>query len=97
MTTIWIFVGHHGERNAAFPSGAFSTFDHADKWIKDNKLSGTLTQYPVDIGVHDWAVANGFFKPKRSDQNSPEFIQRFTTASQQHYHYEDGHNGSESE
>jgi len=95
MNNIWIFVGLHGERNASFPSGAFSSFETADGWIRENKLSGTLTEYPIDVGVYDWAIANGRFKPKRPDQASPEFVQRFTTASQQHYHYENGRTGQE--
>jgi hypothetical protein len=36
------------------------------------------------------AVAAGHFAPARDEQRAPEFIQRFSSASQEHYHYEDG-------
>ena len=35
--------------------------------------------------------AGGHFAPKRDDQRTPQFIQRFSSATQEHYHYEDGH------
>lgn len=80
---VWVFNG----AKSAFPSGVFSTKERAEDWIRHNRLEGTLTAYPVDIGVYDWALNHGLFTPKRDDQKSPEFIQRFTTASQEHYHY----------
>ena len=87
METVWIFTGP----KAQFPSGVFGARETAERWIEQNHLSGTLTAYPLDTGVYDWAVANGHFAPKRDDQRSPEFIQRFSSATQEHYHYENGH------
>lgn len=87
MDTIWIFNGTKSQ----FPSGAFGNRETAEQWIQRYGLSGTLTAYPIDIGVYDWALAAGYFKPKRDDQRTPEFIQRFSSASQEHYHYENGH------
>ena len=86
MDTVWIFNGP----KAQFPSGAFASREAAERWIQKNQLSGCLTAYPIDVGVYDWAVAAGRFTPKRDDQRGPEFIQRFSSASQEHYHYEDG-------
>ncbi len=86
METVWIFSGP----KAQFPSGVFTGREAAERWIQQHRLSGTLTAYPVDVGACDWAVAGGLFAPKRDNQRSPEFIQRFTSASQEHYHYEDG-------
>ena len=87
MQTVWIFTGPR----AQFPSGVFTSREAAETWLSSHKLSGTLTAYPVDVGVYDWAVAGGHFAPNRDDQRSPEFIQRFSSATQEHYHYEDGH------
>jgi hypothetical protein len=86
MNRVWIFKG----QKAQFPSGAFSSREAAERWIHQHRLSGTLTVYPLDVGVYDWAVAAGHFAPKRDDQRAPEFIQGFSSASQEHYHYEDG-------
>ena len=84
---IWIFNGAKG----TFPSGVFGEQTRADAWIRLHKLTGTLTRYPVDIGVYDWAIAEGFFIPRRDAQRTSDFIGRFSTASQEHYHYEEGH------
>ena len=86
MQTVWIFTGPR----AQFPSGVFTSREAAERWIRPHRLSGTLTAYPVDVGVYDWAVSVGHFAPTRNDQRAPEFIQRFSSASQEHYHYEDG-------
>jgi hypothetical protein len=86
MDTLWIFNGP----GAQFPSGAFTSRQKAEEWIQQHRLSGALTAYPIDIGVYDWAIATGHFVPKRDDQRGPEFIQRFSSASQEHYHYENG-------
>jgi len=86
IRTVWVFNGDKGR----FPSGVFSTRERGEGWIKANRLSGTLTEYPVDISAYDWALENGNFKPKRDDQRSAEFIQNFSDASQAHEHYIDG-------
>ncbi|WP_140637474.1 DUF7710 domain-containing protein [Methylibium rhizosphaerae] len=84
--TVWVFSG----TRATFPSGVFQTKEEAESWIRENRLSGTLTQYPVGIGTYDWAVQEGFFKPKKPEHSLPSFIQSFSSASQDHYHYENG-------
>ena len=86
MQTVWIFTGP----KAQFPAGAFTQREIAELWIRQHGLSGTLTAYPVDVGAFDWAVSAGHFTPKRDDQRSADFIQRFSSASQEHYHYEHG-------
>jgi hypothetical protein len=83
LTSVWVF---NGER-ATFPSGVFTSKDRAEEWIRANELSGTLTEYPLDISVYEWVIRKGYFKPKREDQRSAEFIQRFSSAYQDHYHY----------
>lgn len=86
MDSVWVFNGARSN----FPSGVFSKREIAEKWIREQSLTGTLTKYPMDISAYEWAVSKGHFKPKRPDQESPEFIGRFSDASQEHHHYEEG-------
>jgi hypothetical protein len=83
---VWVFNGS----SSRFPSGIFSSKARAESWILTNRLSGILTRYPLDEGVLDWAIKQGLFSPKKSSEREPAFIQKFTSGSQEHYHYEDG-------
>lgn len=83
---VWLFNGD----GARFPSGAFSSKEKAERWIEEHKLSGVLTAYPIDEAVYDWAIRTGIFTPKREKHTAPEFIQSFTSAGQDHVHYERG-------
>jgi hypothetical protein len=83
---VWVFNGS----NSNFPGGVFSKREIAEEWIAKHKLSGVLTKYPVDEGIYDWSLANGTFKIKKEEQTNAEFIQRFSSAAQEHDHYEDG-------
>lgn len=82
----WVFCGDKGR----FPSGVFGSRADAEGWIARGRLTGTLTAYPIGFGVYDWAISNGFFVARREDQKSPSFVQNFTCASLEHYHYEEG-------
>lgn len=84
--SVWIFSG----TGSRFPSGVFADKGAAFTWISKNNLSGLLTEYPLGQGVYDWAIANSFFQASKEHQTKPEFIQSFTCASQEHYHFEDG-------
>ncbi|MDT7517887.1 hypothetical protein RAE19_03885 [Rhodoferax sp. TBRC 17660] len=85
-STVWIFNGH----KAAFPSGVFAHREQATNWIAQHKLSGVLTEYPVDTGTLDWAITNQFFLPKKPEHSQAKFIQSFTSSRQRHEHYEEG-------
>jgi hypothetical protein len=85
MNTVWVFNG-----GGNFPSAVFSTRARAESWIAEHRLTGCLTKYPVDVGVYEWAIACGAFKPNRPDHSEPRFIGRFSSASLEHYHYTDG-------
>lgn len=88
---VWVFNGSgFASPNHPIPSGVFSARELAETWILKHQLSGMLTAYPVDIGIYDWAVQKEIFKPKQEKHTSPEFIQRFSSASQEHFHYENG-------
>ena len=83
---VWIF---HGV-NAQFAGAVFTKRDIAERWIAEHNLSGILTKYPLNVGVYNWAIDNGTFKPKTEDHTASEFIGSFTSASPEHYHYENG-------
>lgn len=83
---VWIFNGS----NSRFPSGVFLSKSLAKEWIQYNKLTGVLTLYPVNISVYDWAIKNGLFVPSSEEQKTPEFVQKFSSGSQEHYHFENG-------
>ena len=83
---VWVFNGD----NSNFPSGVFSSQEKAEETIAKHKLSGILTEYGMDVLVYDWAIDNEHFKPKRDDQRTATFMQTFTSASQKHFHYENG-------
>ncbi|RZJ50569.1 MAG: hypothetical protein EOO19_02895 [Chryseobacterium sp.] len=83
---ILVFVGEE----ANLPSGIFTTLEKAKEYIEKYSLSGTLTQFPLDIGIYDWAIQEDFFSVKNEYQKESKFIQRFSCASMEHFHFEDG-------
>jgi hypothetical protein len=84
QSPVWVFNGLGGR----FPGGVFARLSLAEEWIARHALTGVLTAYPLDRGVHEWAVEQGIFRvDKQLDSHA---IGRFTSASQEHYHYEDG-------
>lgn len=80
---VWVFFG----AGARFASGVFDTRDKAEDWIRRHGLHGTLTRYPMNTGVYDWAIEQGHFAPSKPHHTSREFIQGFTSATQEHQHY----------
>jgi hypothetical protein len=83
---VWVFSGAKGR----FPGGIFSSPQNAEEWIRVNCLTGLLTKYPLDQGSFDWAQQQGFVSPKLLDRADSEFVASFSSASFEHYHYEDG-------
>ena len=83
---VWVFNG----AGANFPSAVFRSKIVAENWIQSHSLVGVLTRYPIDVSAYDWALQHELFTPKREDQRLGEFIGRFTSASQEHYHYDSG-------
>jgi hypothetical protein len=83
---IWVFMGE-GSKMAV---GCFDSFDNALTTISKYKLSGLLTQYPMNELAYDWALRNQLFEPKKTEQKTATFIGRFTSASQPHFHFENG-------
>jgi len=83
-TQVWVF---NGNRNH-FPSAVFTERRLAEDWIATHQLEGTLTAYPLDISVYDWAIERGYFAPKKEEHSSADFIANFSSASQEHDHFE---------
>lgn len=81
----------HGE-SARFCSAVFDDLAKAENWIKEFSLSGMLTVYPLNKSAYEWAIDKKYFTPKKEHQSSSKFIGSFTSASQEHYHYENGQN-----
>ena len=88
ISSVWVF----NAAQSSFPSGVFTCMEIAESWIVANQLTGTLTEYPLNQGTYDWAVANHLFKPTKPNHTTPNFIGRFTSASQKHFHYENDTN-----
>src|SRR4030095_609954 len=83
---VWVFNGNHNY----FPSAVFTQKRLAEDWIRTNQLEGTLTAYPLNISVYDWPIQKGFFSPKKEQHTSPVFVANFSSASQEHDHFENG-------
>jgi hypothetical protein len=81
---VWVF---NGNRNH-FPSAVFTERLLAEEWIQKNQLEGTLTAYPLNVSVYDWLIEEGYFTPKKEEQKSPDSIANFSSAHQEHYHFE---------
>lgn len=86
LEQVWVFMGE----GTVHPCAVFTTLDRAEQWIAKSQVSGILTAYPLDCCVYDWIVQRGAFTPKHPSQTTPKFIQRFSSAYAEHYHYEDG-------
>lgn len=86
MKDVWVFNGAGGQ----FPSAIFDERADAEKWIKKNSLTGVLTRYPVGVSVYDWAIENGHFFVDHAGKKSSDFIQIFSSAAQEHIHFENG-------
>ncbi|WP_210244312.1 DUF7710 domain-containing protein [Methylosinus sporium] len=82
IVDVWVFNGN----SSRFPSAIFVSKDKAMQWASEKGLAGTLTKYPVDIPLYDYAIENGWFKPKSEKHCSSEFIGNFSSASQDHIH-----------
>jgi len=84
MSFVYVF---HGD-GARFAAAVYSTVEDAKSDIASKRLSGVLTAYPLDQTVYAHVVDAGLFKGK--DNPEPRYIQRFTSAALEHYHFEDG-------
>lgn len=86
INEMYVFIGE----GSNFPAGIFTTLDNAKEWIEKYSLSGILNKFPIDMGIYDWAVKEDLFSIKRQYQKESAFIQTFTCASMEHFHFENG-------
>jgi hypothetical protein len=84
--SVWVFNG----AQSFFPSGVFTTRELAESWIRVRHLTGTLTEYPLDVGMFDYKTSKGLFTPKKEEHTTALFIGMFTGGGIDHFHYEDG-------
>jgi len=85
MDSVWVFNGE----GCALPSGVFRERGAAEAWIRVNKLTGTLSELPLDMGAYDHALAKGLFAPKNEKERSPGFKADFSPR-MPHFHWTDG-------
>ena len=86
MTTyIYVFSGEGG----GFPGGVFDSIENAENWIALHNLTGVLSFYPLNTGVFDWAVSNGFVKPEMAAKTTSRRIANYESYLD-HAHYENG-------
>ena len=81
---VYIF---HGD-NARFTTSVYASLEQADVDIKSKQMSGMLTIYPLNETVYDYCVREKLYVKK--ENISSQFIQGFTSAYLEHYHYKDG-------
>jgi hypothetical protein len=83
---VWVF---NGNRNR-FPSAIFASQAQAERWIAEQRVTGTLTVYPVHVSAYEWAVSAGVFVPRTPAHESPDYVANFSSASQHHFYFEHG-------
>ena len=83
---VFVFVGEE----STLPSAIFLDLNSINRWIASNLLSGSVHKLPINISLYDWTIMKGYFEPKKGYQKEARFIQRFTSASVEHWHYENG-------
>lgn len=86
LDRVWVFNGVQ----SGFPSGVFADRATAECWIQKYALTGTLTLYPLDVGMYDYAREHGSFTPTKEAHTTPLFIGKFSGGGIDHFHFEDG-------
>jgi len=77
----------HGT-GAQFAAAVYESVAQAATDIERHQLSGLLTWYPIGTTVYDYAVGQGFFRPR--EYADGKFIQSFTSAALDHHHFVNG-------
>lgn len=83
---VWVFNGSR----AKFPSAIFVAKENALEWIEKYRLTGILTKYPVGVSVYEWSIQSGNFQVRLERDSTPDFIGNFSSAAQEHMHFENG-------
>jgi hypothetical protein len=83
--TVWVFNGEQ----SSLPAGVFATKAAAEEWIRRHRLSGTLSEFPLDVGAYDHAIEAALWMPKKPHESTAAFIASFSPR-MQHEHWQDG-------
>ncbi|MGN5009071.1 DUF7710 domain-containing protein [Aeromonas sp. 96A] len=62
--------------------------------MSEYKLTGLITAYQLNNGIYNLTVEKNYFRPKNDSHCYSIFVGGFTSASQEHFHYENGVNHS---
>jgi hypothetical protein len=81
-------VFHAADAIGKFPSGAWSTRENAERWIRAHHAHGTLSAYILDESAYDSSVRLGLLKLSGPDRSTAEYKRKFTTAVD-HVHFQD--------
>lgn len=84
ISGVYVFHG----TGAQFAAAVYKSVAQASADIERHRLSGLLTWYPLGSTVYDYAVEQGFFRPR--EYSDGKFIQSFTSAALDHHHFENG-------
>src|SRR5688500_155156 len=71
LKRVWVF---NGARNH-FPSAVFTERRLAEAWIQKNQLEGTLTAYPLNISIYDWAIDKDVLLRSKRNRRPPVSLQ----------------------
>ena len=82
----WVLLLHRDRETRA----VFSTLGRATAAVPREHASGLLTEFPIDVGAWNFAVAIGGFRVKKPHQREADFIADFTSPLD-HLHLEEGH------
>jgi len=44
----------------------------------------------MNVSLYDWVIAKGYSTPKKEYQKQPRFIEKFSSAYVEHWHFENG-------
>ena len=69
---IWVFQGDRGRGIGA----VFGDLDGARSWIQRHRLDGSLSEYPMNTGLYDWALDQGNHQAP-ADGDTASFIANF--------------------
>lgn len=83
--TCWVF---HGD-TSRFANAVFAKRQDAESWIAKHRLSGLLTEYPINHGMFDIAASLNLIPKNIAAAASPQYIQQYVLGIS-HGHYENG-------
>ena len=86
MESIYVFMG----KGATMPTAIYTTFEDACTWVASSAVSGILYKLPMNVSLYDWVIAKGYSTPKKEYQKQPRFIEKFSSAYVEHWHFENG-------